>query len=107
MDEERALLREHEPRAKPIPDAAKVTQVARKIRHLINELVPMPVKQTHLTNPKSRIITPAVLELVKKAGQDEPGSVVFCCVYVARYFHRLCVRNLPESVTFRVKLIHC
>lgn len=74
---------------------------------MIIELIPLAVKESHITNPKSRIITKGVLDLVEKAGQAEPGCVVFCCVYVARYFHRLCQKDLPDADVHVLRAIAC
>lgn len=107
MDEESTLIQRDQSDVKPLPSAKTVTQVARKIRYLVNELIPLVVKETHITNPKSRIITKNVLNLVKRAGRKEPGCVVFCCVYVARYFHRLCLKDLPEADVNVLRAIAC
>ncbi|CCG82591.1 putative Potassium ion channel Yvc1 [Taphrina deformans PYCC 5710] len=106
-DEEHALLDNQQSTAKSIPPARKITQVARKIRFLITELIPIVVKESHLTNPKSRIITPKVLDLIERAGESEPGCVVFCCVYVAKYFHRLCDKDLPDADVHVLRAIAC
>lgn len=107
MDEEHGLLHDDSPHVKSLPSAKTITQVARKIRYLVTELIPIVVKESHITNPKSRIITPKVLDLVERAGEDEPGCVVFCCVYVARYFHRLCYKDLPDADVNILRAIAC
>ncbi|ORY85602.1 hypothetical protein BCR37DRAFT_377292 [Protomyces lactucae-debilis] len=79
------------------PDAHTVTQIARKIRYLIQELLPIQVKESHITNPKSRIVTEGVLDLCEKAGEELPGCVVFATLFCAQHFKRLCVTNLPDA----------
>lgn len=107
-DEESGLLvNELRPKVKSLPPARKVTQVARKIRQLMIQLVPLQVKESHITNPKSRIITDGVLKLVESAAHDEPGCVVFCCVYVANYFHRLCSKDLSDADVHVLRAIAC
>lgn len=107
MDEENEPLHDLPTNVKSLPPARKVTQVARKIRHLMVQLIPMQVKETHITNPKSRIITDSVLKLVEFAAKDEPGCVSFCCVWVARYFHRLCLKDLPDADVHVLRAVAC
>lgn len=108
-DEESRSLLVGGPDAKPIPPPEKVTQAARKIKYLVTELIPMQVKESHLTNPKSRIITEKVLNLVEKAASDAgvAGCVVFCCLYCAQFFKRLCLQNIPDADTNVLRALAC
>lgn len=107
MDVETGLLENNAPDVKSLPPARKVTQVARKIRHLMVQLIPIEVKESHILNPKSRIITNSVLDLIESAADDEPGCVIFCCVWVARYFHHMCLKDLPDADVHVLRAIAC
>ncbi|BFZ55795.1 Calcium channel yvc1 [Savitreella phatthalungensis] len=92
---------------KPIPDPRKVTLVARKIRHLINQLIPVQIDEALVTTPRGHVITTKVLDLVQEAGGDLPGCVVYCCLYVCRYFRRLCLTNLPDADVNQIRALAC
>ena len=84
---------------KAVPDARLVTLTARKIRHLVAELVPVEEKESHITSARGRV-TSKVLDLVERsAASDEvKGAVVFCCLSVVRYYRRLATKGfLPDS----------
>jgi hypothetical protein len=59
--------------------APAVTEVALRIRHLIEECVPCELKENHITSPHSRILTAKVIQAAKEAGGREyKDCVVFC-----------------------------
>ena len=105
MDEEGLLGNQ----AKPIPPPEQVTQAARKIKYLVTELIPLQVKESHLTNPKSRIITNKVLDLCERAASESgvAGCVVYACLYCAQFFHRLCLSDIPDSDIHVLRAVAC
>lgn len=64
--------------------AKEVTKVALRLRYLVQECVASELEESVITNPHSRIITPAVLKAAKNAGGTEHGACV--------------VRGLPHAM---------
>ncbi|AEO55636.1 hypothetical protein MYCTH_2299683 [Thermothelomyces thermophilus ATCC 42464] len=62
--------------------AQKVTEVALRIRHLIEECVPCELKESQITSPHSKVISPKVIQAAKEAGGREHGACVVFCLLV-------------------------
>ncbi|KAL2018380.1 hypothetical protein VTK56DRAFT_915 [Thermocarpiscus australiensis] len=72
----------------PAIPARAVSEVALRIRHLIEECVPCELDPEQVTRPHSRVITPKVVQAAKEAGGREHGSCVVFCLLVNKQWWR-------------------
>lgn len=67
----------------------RVTEIALRLKHLIEQAVPCELKETQITKPHSEIITRGVIELAEEAGDvQDRACVVFCLLICLRWFKR-------------------
>ncbi|KAL2200202.1 hypothetical protein P885DRAFT_65906 [Corynascus similis CBS 632.67] len=78
--------------------APKVTEVALRIRHLIEECVPCELKESHITSPHSKVISPKVIQAAKEAGgREHRACVVFCLLVNKHWWHRQALLELWDA----------
>jgi hypothetical protein len=69
-------------------DPAEVTKVALRLRHLLCEVIPCELEEDRITRPHSRIITPAVLQAAREAGDSKYRDCVVYCLLVNKAWFR-------------------
>ncbi|KAL2158871.1 hypothetical protein VTH06DRAFT_4063 [Thermothelomyces fergusii] len=88
--------------------AQKVTEVALRIRHLIEECVPCELKESHITSPHSKVISPKVIKAAKEAGGREHGAcVVFCLLINTRWWRRQALLELWDADLHSLRATAC
>ncbi|KAK7748685.1 Calcium channel yvc1 [Cytospora paraplurivora] len=67
--------------------APEVTKVALRLRHLVEEAVPVELDTELVTRPNSKVITEKVIKAAKEAGgPDSQACVVHCLLVCKRWF---------------------
>ncbi|KAL2167939.1 hypothetical protein VTG60DRAFT_629 [Thermothelomyces hinnuleus] len=88
--------------------AQKVTEVALRIRHLIEECVPCELKESHITSPHSNVISPKVIQTAKEAGGREHGAcVVFCLLVNKRWWRHQALLELWDADLHYLRATAC
>ncbi|AEO67245.1 uncharacterized protein THITE_2116140 [Thermothielavioides terrestris NRRL 8126] len=88
--------------------AQAVTEVALRIRHLIEECVPCELKPELVTSPHSKVITPKVVRAAKEAGGREHGAcVVFCLLVNKRWWRHQALLELWDADLHHLRAIAC
>ncbi|KAL2267865.1 hypothetical protein VTJ83DRAFT_5142 [Remersonia thermophila] len=88
--------------------AQTVTEVALRIRHLIEECVPCELKESHITSPHSRVITPKVIQAAREAGGRAHGAcVVFCLLVNKRWWHHQAEVELWDADLHTLRAVAC
>ncbi|KAF8477351.1 hypothetical protein BDZ91DRAFT_709107 [Kalaharituber pfeilii] len=76
----------------------EVTKAALKLKHLVENVVPCELKESHITRPHSQIITHNVVELARSAAGDEYRScVVYCLLVCLRWFKRQATLEMYDA----------
>ncbi|KAH6631401.1 hypothetical protein F5144DRAFT_547516 [Chaetomium tenue] len=88
--------------------AENVTEVALRIRHLIEECVPCELKENHITSPHSKVITSKVIKATKEAGGREHGAcVVFCLLVNKRWWRHQALIELWDADLHYLRATAC
>lgn len=91
----------------PIP-AKEVTKVCLRLRHQLETVIPCEVEEALITNARSHIITPQVIELARNAGGEEyKACVVFCLLIVKKWFAKQATLELWDSDLHDVRATAC
>ncbi|KAK7518281.1 uncharacterized protein IWZ02DRAFT_470598 [Phyllosticta citriasiana] len=91
----------------PIP-GKEVTKICLRLRHLLETVIPCEVEESLVTNARSHIITPHVVELARNAGGDEyKACVVFCLLIVKKWFSKQAILELWDSDLHDVRATAC
>ncbi|ODQ55443.1 hypothetical protein SAICODRAFT_76435 [Saitoella complicata NRRL Y-17804] len=95
----------------PAISAQHCTKVALRIRYLVQEIIPVAYKESHVTKPNSRIITNDVIELVRtRAGVDSKETnacVVYALLMCRRWFMKQSKSNLPDADLNNLRAVAC
>lgn len=88
--------------------AEKVTEVALRIRYLIEECIPCELKESHITSPHSKVINAKVLEAAKEAGGREYAAcVVFCLLVNTRWWRHQALLELWDAELHYLRATAC
>ena len=88
--------------------AQQVTEVALRIRHLIEECVPCELKPDQVTCPHSKVITPKVVQAAREAGGTESGAcVVFCLLVNKRWWRHQALIELWDADLHNLRATAC
>ncbi|KAK3898924.1 hypothetical protein C8A05DRAFT_18568 [Staphylotrichum tortipilum] len=88
--------------------AHTVTEVALRIRHLIEECVPCELKPEQVTCPHSKVITPKVIQAAREAGGTENGAcVVFCLLINKRWWRHQALIELWDADLHYLRATAC
>jgi hypothetical protein len=88
--------------------AQKVTEVALRVRHLIEECVPCELKPDQVTCPHSKVITPKVVQAAREAGGSEYGAcVVFCLLVNKRWWRHQALIELWDADLHSLRATAC
>lgn len=88
--------------------APKVTEVALKIRHLIEQCVPCELDENLITCAHSKVITKKVIQAAKEAGGKEfKACVVFCLLVNKRWWKHQALVELWDADLHLVRAVAC
>ncbi|KAK4097689.1 cation channel-like protein [Parathielavia hyrcaniae] len=88
--------------------AKAVTEVALRIRHLIEECVPCELQTDQVTAPHSKVITPKVIKAAREAGGSEHGGcVVFCLLVNKRWWRHQAQIELWDAELHQLRAVAC
>ncbi|KAL2133527.1 hypothetical protein VTI74DRAFT_2213 [Chaetomium olivicolor] len=88
--------------------AKAVTEVALRIRHLIEECVPCELQAEQVTCPHSKVITPKVIQAAREAGGREHGAcVVFCLLVNKRWWRHQSLVELWDADLHQLRAVAC
>ncbi|GAB1318569.1 Calcium channel yvc1 [Madurella fahalii] len=90
-----------------IPPQA-VTEMALRIRHLIEQCVPCELNPDLITCPHSKVITPKVIKAAKEAGgRDHRACVVFCLLVNKHWWNRQALIELWDADLHHLRATAC
>lgn len=90
-----------------IPPEA-VTEVALRIRHLIEQCVPVELNPEAVTRPHSKVITPKVIKAAREAGGREHGAcVVYCLLVNSRWWRHQALIELWDADLHELRAVAC
>lgn len=96
-----------EPIQSAIPPAT-VTEIALRLRHLIEQCVPCELEEEQITRPHSKIITKKVIQAARDAGGDEHRAcVVFCLLVNRRWWKHQAMVELWDCDLHNVRATAC
>ncbi|KHE84196.1 hypothetical protein GE21DRAFT_1209354 [Neurospora crassa] len=88
--------------------AETVTEIALRIRHLIEECVPLELPVEKITSPTSKIITKKVIKAAKEAGGKEHRScVVYCLLVNKRWWKHQAQVELWDADLHALRAVAC
>ncbi|KAK3352876.1 cation channel-like protein [Lasiosphaeria hispida] len=88
--------------------APVVTEVALRLRHLIEECVPCELDEDQITRPHSKIITKKVIKAAQEAGgKEHRACVVFCLLVNKRWWKHQSLVELWDSDLHLVRAVAC
>ncbi|KAK4150766.1 hypothetical protein C8A00DRAFT_45912 [Chaetomidium leptoderma] len=90
--------------------AQTVTEIALRIRHLIEECVPCELKPNHVTTPHSKVITNKVVQAAKEAGgreKEHRACVVFCLLINKRWWRHQALIELWDADLHYLRATAC
>lgn len=85
-----------------------VTEVALRLRHLIEECVPCELNPELVTRPHSKVITTKVIKAAKAAGGSEHGAcVVFCLLVNKKWWKHQSLVELWDADLHNLRAMAC
>ncbi|KAK0641970.1 hypothetical protein B0T16DRAFT_336257 [Cercophora newfieldiana] len=88
--------------------APQVTEVALRLRHLIEQCVPCELAEELVTRPHSKIITKKVIKAAKEAGGTANGAcVVFCLLVNKRWWKHQALVELWDADLHNIRAVAC
>lgn len=88
--------------------AHTVTEVALRLRHLIEQCVPCELDEALITRPHSKVITKKVIKAAKEAGgQEHRACVVFCLLVNKRWWKHQALVELWDADLHNVRAVAC
>lgn len=88
--------------------AAEVTKVALRLRHLVEEAIPVELEEAQVTQPHSKVITKKVVTAAREAGGAENRAcVVFCLLVCKRWFKHQSLVELWDCDLHAVRATAC
>lgn len=96
---------EDAPTAYPPED---VTNVALRIKYLVEQVIPCELEEAKITRANSSIITPKVVHAAKEAGGKEHAScVLFCLLICRKWFKKQALLELWDEPLFSARATAC
>lgn len=88
--------------------AEAVTEVALRLRHLIEECVPCELAEEQITRPHSKVITKKVIKAAKEAGgQERAACVVYCLLVNKRWWKHQALVELWDAELHSLRALAC
>ncbi|KAK3318064.1 cation channel-like protein [Apodospora peruviana] len=102
------LPRYHEEAIESAIPAPAVTEVALRLRHLIEECVPCELAEEQITRPHSKVITKKVIKAAREAGgRDRAACVVFCLLVNKRWWKHQALAELWDAELHQLRALAC
>ncbi|KUI57454.1 Calcium channel YVC1 [Cytospora mali] len=88
--------------------APEVTKIALRLRHLVEEAVPVELDEELVTRPNSKVITNKVIKAAKEAGGPENGAcAVYCLLVCKRWFKHQSLVELWDCDMHALRAVAC
>jgi hypothetical protein len=88
--------------------AQAVSEVALRLRHLIEECVPCELDPDAIVRPHSKVITRKVIKAAREAGgQEHRACVVFCLLVNKRWWKHQALVELWDADLHQIRAIAC
>lgn len=88
--------------------AAEVTKIALRLRHLVEEAIPIELDEALVTQPHSKVITKKVVAAAKEAGGAENRAcIVYCLLVCKRWFKHQSLVELWDCDLHAVRATAC
>lgn len=88
--------------------APEVTKIALRLRHLVEEAVPVEIDEEQITRPHSKVITKKVIQAAKEAGGSQNGAcVVYCLLVCKRWFKQQSLAELWDCDLHALRATAC
>ncbi|KAK9477094.1 hypothetical protein V1514DRAFT_334852 [Lipomyces japonicus] len=103
-----ALLPRDEVQVASIISPREITVVTLKLKSLIDELIPIEVKETRITRPGGSVITPDVIELaVQAAPGEKKACLIFALLICKHWYHKLELAALFDADLYALRALAC
>ncbi|KAJ0118768.1 potassium ion channel yvc1 [Diaporthe amygdali] len=88
--------------------AHEVTKIALRLRHLVEEAVPVELDEEQITRPHSKVITKKVIQAAKEAGGSQnKACVVYCLLVCKRWFKQQSLMELWDCDLHGLRATAC
>lgn len=88
--------------------APAVTEVALRLRHLVEQCVPCELDEALITCAHSKVITKKVVKAAKEAGgREHRACVVFCLLVNKRWWKHQALVELWDADLHNVRAVAC
>ena len=88
--------------------ANEVTKVALRLKHQIEQVIPIELDEWKITKANSPIITRKVIQTAKQAGGKEyPSCVIYCLLVCKKWFKRQALLELWDSDLHQARAVAC
>jgi len=86
----------------------RVTQIAIRLKYLVEETIPCELSEWDIIRPHSPIITKKVIELARNAGgHDDRSCIVYCLLVCMRWFKRQALKELYDADLDQLRATTC
>lgn len=85
-----------------------VTEVALRLRHLVEKCVPCELSEDQISQPHSKVITAKVVQTAREAGgRDNKACVVFCLLVNKRWWKHQALVELWDADLHQLRALAC
>ena len=85
-----------------------MTKVALRLKHQLEEVIPIEIDEWKITKANSPIITRKVIKTAKGAGGKEfPSCIIYCLLVCNRWFKRQALIELWDSDLHEARALAC
>jgi hypothetical protein len=86
----------------------EVTKVALRLKHQVEQVIPIELEEEKITKANSPIITRKVLKTAKESGgKDYPSCVIYCLLVCKKWFERQALKELWDSDLHEARAVAC
>ena len=108
LDEASRRLLESNENAQSAFPPDEVTNVALRIKYLVEQVIPCELEEAKITRANSPIITPKVVHAAKEAGgKDYASCVLFCLLICREWFKKQALLELWDEPLFSARATAC
>ena len=88
--------------------AQEVTKVALRLKHQLEQVMPIEIDESKITRANSPIITRKVVQVAKQAGGKQyPSCIIYCLLVCKRWFKRQALLELWDSDLHEARAVAC
>jgi hypothetical protein len=92
----------------PSQSSKEIAKVALRLKYQIEQVIACEVQESTLTDPNSKVITPAVVETAKRAGgEDYKACVLYCLLVCLRWFKIQASIELWDADLHEMRAVAC